>query len=189
VLPLSEEDAVLSGTGLRFLPVEHTGNTQGSDEEAAVVVATVAELLRRRWRRGPGPDAVADIGPADVLVVSPYNVQVRRLREALDAAGLDGVRAGTVDRFQGQEGVAVVYSTASSDADAAPRGLDFLYDTHRLNVAVSRARCLAFWVGSPALLRPRVTTAAQVPLVDAHCRFAEVALGADAPEPALAGAR
>jgi predicted RecB family nuclease len=189
VLPLSGEDAVLSGTGLRFLPVEHTGNTQRSDEEAAVVVATVAELLRRRWRRGPGPDAVADIGPADVLVVSPYNVQVRRLREALDAAGLDGVRAGTVDRFQGQEGVAVVYSTASSDADAAPRGLDFLYDTHRLNVAVSRARCLAFWVGSPALLRPRVTTAAQVPLVDAHCRFAEVALGADAPEPALAGAR
>ena len=166
--------AALTGTGLRFLPVEHTGNTQGSDEEAAVVVAAVAELLRRQWRRGA---VVADVTASDVLVVSPYNVQVRRLRDALDAAGLEDVRAGTVDRFQGQEGVAVVYSTASSDADAAPRGLDFLYDTHRLNVAVSRARCLAVWVGSPELLRPRVTGAHQVPLVDAHCRFVELATG------------
>jgi len=179
VLPRTGDEAdvmaaVLTGTGLRFLPVEHTGNTQGSDEEAAVVVAVVAELLGRQWRRGT---AVADVTASDVLVVSPYNVQVRRLRDALDAAGLAGVRAGTVDRFQGQEGVAVVYSTASSDAEAAPRGLDFLYDTHRLNVAVSRARCLAVWVGSPALLRPRVTGAHQVPLVDAHCRFVELATG------------
>jgi len=166
-------DALLTGTGLRFLPVEHTGNTQGSDEEAAVVVAAVAELLRRQWRRGA---VVADVTASDVLVVSPYNVQVRRLRDALDAVGLGEVAVGTVDRFQGQEGVAVVYSTASSDADAAPRGLDFLYDTHRLNVAVSRARCLAVWVGSPELLRPRITAAAQVPLVDAHCRFVELAL-------------
>ncbi len=159
-----------AGTGLRYVPVAHEGNAQGSEEECAAVVEVARELLRRRWASA---GAVAPVTASDVLVVSPFTVQVRRLRAALDAAGLGGVAVGTVDRFQGQEAVAVVYSTASSDADAAPRGLGFLYDTHRLNVAVSRAKCLAFWVGSPELLRPRVAAAHQVPLVDAHCRFVE----------------
>ncbi len=174
VLPLGPgADDALSGTGLRHVPVAHQGNAQSSDEEGAVVVALVRELLRRRWTSA---GAVADVTAADVLVVSPYTVAVRRLEAALGRAGLGAVRVGTVDRFQGREAVAVVYATASSDADSAPRGLGFLYDTHRLNVAVSRARCLAFWVGSPQLLRPRVGAAHQVPLVDAHCRFVEQAL-------------
>lgn len=176
VLPLDDDviggaaGDVLSGTGLRFVPVVHEGEAQSSQQECAVVVALVRQLLRRRWRmRGE----ITDVTPADVLVVSPFNVQVRALRAALASAGLEGVQVGTVDRFQGQQAAAVVYSTASSDAESAPRGLGFLYDVHRLNVAVSRARCLAFWVGSPQLLRPRVTARHQVPLVDAHCRFVE----------------
>ncbi|CAA9400569.1 MAG: Superfamily I DNA and RNA helicases and helicase subunits, partial [uncultured Quadrisphaera sp.] len=174
VLPLQPgADDPLSGTGLRHVPVVHEGNAQSSDEECAVVVALVRQLLRRRWTAA---GEVADVTEADVLVVSPYTVAVRRLEAALARAGLGGVQVGTVDRFQGREAVAVVYATASSDADSAPRGLGFLYDTHRLNVAVSRARCLAFWVGSPQLLRPRVGAAHQVPLVDAHCRFVEHAV-------------
>ena len=169
-------DDPLSGTGLRWVPVEHVGAAQRSDAECAAVVDVVAALLARRWasERGQAP-----VAPADVLVVSPYNAQVRALRAALDDAGLEGVPVGTVDRFQGQQGVAVVYSTASSDAASAPRGMGFLYDVHRLNVAVSRARCLAFWVGSPALLAPPVATLADVALADAHCSFVERAVRVD----------
>ncbi len=172
VEPLDVGDA-LAGTGLRAVPVEHTGNAQTSAEEVAVVVELVRELLRRSWRQ-EGEVAAMDAG--EVLVVSPFNAQVRVLEEALARCGLGAVRVGTVDKLQGQEAAAVVYSTAASDAESAPRGLGFLYDLHRLNVAISRARCLAFWVGSPQLLRPRVTSAEQVPLVNALCRFAEDAV-------------
>ena len=51
-----------------------------------------------------------------------------------------------MDKFQGQEAPVVIYSMATSSADEAPRGLDFLYDPHRLNVATSRARALAIIV-------------------------------------------
>ena len=50
---------------------------------------------------------------------------------------------GTVDNFQGQEAPIVIYSMATSTADEAPRGMEFLYSLHRLNVATSRARCVA----------------------------------------------
>ena len=44
-----------------------------------------------------------------------------------------------------------IYSMATSSADLAPRGLEFLYDPHRLNVATSRARAIAIIVASPDL--------------------------------------
>ena len=58
-----------------------------------------------------------------------------------------------MDKFQGQEAPVVIYSMTTSSADLAPRGLDFLYDPHRLNVATSRARAMAIIVASPDLIR------------------------------------
>ena len=55
---------------------------------------------------------------ADVLVVAPYNAQVRMLRSRLPAA----VAVGTVDKFQGQQAPVVFVSMASSTTDEAPRG-------------------------------------------------------------------
>ncbi len=71
-----------------------------------------------------------------MLVVSPYNAQVAEIKKHVP----DGVKVGTVDKFQGQEAPITIYSMASSTAEDAPRGMDFLYDLHRLNVAVSRAQ-------------------------------------------------
>ena len=62
------------------------------------------------------------------------------------------MRVGTVDKFQGQEADVVVYSMASSSGEDVPRGLEFLLSRNRLNVAISRARCLAYLVASPRLL-------------------------------------
>ena len=127
----------LAGSGLRWVPTVHADNTSSSPQEAAVVARLVADLLRGSWVDAEG--AEHPLGLDDVLVVAPYNKQVACLRDALP----EGARIGTVDKFQGQEAPVVIYSMTSSSAADAPRGVDFLYDLHRLNVAVSRAQALA----------------------------------------------
>ena len=111
---------------------------------------------------------------ADILVVAPYNAHVNRLSDRLTARG---VRVGTVDKFQGQEAPVVIFAMASSSPEDAPRGMEFLYSRHRLNVATSRARCAAFVVASPALLEPECRTPRQMALANALCRFVECARG------------
>ncbi|WP_454300084.1 DEAD/DEAH box helicase [Salana multivorans] len=142
------------GPGLHVVTVDHTGNQTESPEEAAEVVRQIRDLLGSQWV-DPGDAATPRaLGPEDFLVVAPYNAQVSRIRTELRRAGLDGVRVGTVDRFQGQEApVAIVSMAASSSADA-PRGLGFLLDRNRINVAISRAQWCA------VLIRSRELTAA-----------------------------
>ena len=147
------------GTGLRFVPVEHDGCRQDSPVEVERVVGLVEQLL------------VAGISAAELVVVSPYNAQVNLLREKL----ADRVRVGTVDKFQGQEADVVIYSMASSSGDDIPRGLEFLLSRNRLNVAISRARCLAYLVCSPRLLEVNAHTIPQMRLANALCRFVELA--------------
>jgi len=69
----------------------------------------------------------------------------------------------------------VIYAMAASTPQDAPRGMEFLYSRHRLNVATSRARCRVFVVASPALLAPECRTPRQMLLANALCRFAELA--------------
>ena len=161
----------LAGHGLRFLPVDHAGNTNASEEEAARIGELVRELLDAgaAWVNQDGGRQPVTL--EDVLVVAPYNAHVAALRAALP----DGARVGTVDKFQGQEAPIVLYSMATSSADDAPRGMEFLYSLNRLNVATSRARCVAAIVASPALLTPDCRTPEQMRLANAFCRFLELA--------------
>jgi uncharacterized protein len=162
------DSAGLTGTGLRYLPVDHAGNAQQSQEEAAIIAAEVRCLLESgiftdcHGRR-------TSLTPADILVVAPYNMQVRCLLNALPR----GVEVGTVDKFQGRQAPVVFFSMASSSGEDVPRGLDFLFSRNRLNVAVSRARALAVLVCSPRLLETRCRTVEQMRLVNALCAFAE----------------
>jgi superfamily I DNA and/or RNA helicase len=149
-----------TGAGVRWVPVEHIGNEAASSEEAAVVRRIVDELVGSTWIDSAG--ATHDVGLADVLIVAPYNAHVGRLRAALPT----GARVGTVDKFQGQEAPVSLYSMASSSVEDAPRGVAFLYDLHRLNVAISRAQCVAIVVGSPALLDAAVSTPGQLRAVN-----------------------
>ncbi len=82
----------------------------------------------------------------------------------------------------------VIYSMATSLAEDVPRGMEFLYSRNRMNVAVSRARCLAILVCSPDLLLVDCTSAAQIPLANALCSFIEraTALQGDRATPPLA---
>jgi uncharacterized protein len=157
------------GAGLRVVEVPHEGNSNSSPEEAAVVAGLVEELLGRDWQDKQGVSRPLDV--TDVLVVTPYNAQIRAIEEALRRSGCPaGVRVGTVDKFQGREAPVAIYSMASSSADDAPRGLEFLYDPHRLNVATSRAKALALIVASPSLIRVACKTPRQMYLANALCQ-------------------
>jgi len=169
--------------GIGWVPVEHEGNGSASGEEAAVVVELVGDLVGRAWRDAGGDRVV---GQADVLVVTPYNAQVNRIRSALAAAGLGQVEVGTVDKFQGREAAVSIFSLAASSGAHVPRRLDFLLDRHRLNVALSRAKTVAWVVGSPALLTSPVHTPEQLRLVNGLCRLVEHATVRD--EAPVAGA-
>src|SRR6478735_4965699 len=105
----------------------------------------------------------------DVLIVAPYNAQVGEIRRRLPPEA----RVGTVDKFQGQEAPISIYSMTTSSPELAPRGMDFLYSRHRLNVATSRARCVAILAASPDLFRVRARTPEQMRLANAFCRFVE----------------
>jgi superfamily I DNA and/or RNA helicase len=103
------------------------------------------------------------------------------------AARIPGVRVGTVDRFQGQQGAVVIYSLTSSSAEDAPRNMEFLYDPYRFNVATSRARCACIVVGSPALLAPECHTPKQMELANVLCRYSEMSTRIENQAAAAAG--
>lgn len=161
--------AEFSGSGLIFVPVEHENNQSRCEEEVETVRGLIARLTQGRWIDANGTSRAIEL--RDILVVAPYNAQVGALVAALPA----GARVGTVDKFQGQEAAVVIYSMTSSSADDAPRGMDFLFDPHRLNVATSRARCLCILVASPAVFRPDCRTPKQMRFANGLCRFLEIA--------------
>ena len=152
--------------------VAHSGNSNSSEEEIAVVCDLVARLTAAGSSWIDDRSESPPVRGSDILVVSPYNAQVSRLDERLSPLG---VRAGTVDKFQGQEAPIVIYSTATSTPEDAPRGMEFLYSLNRLNVATSRARCAAILVASPRLFEPECRTPRQMKLANALCRFRELA--------------
>lgn len=142
--------------GVVSYPVEHSGCSVRSVQEAQAVVDCVRELLGREWVPAAGTKP-RPLAAEDCIVVAAYNAQVDCVREALIAAGLAdssgaGVRVGTVDKFQGQEAAVVLVSLASSRVDSG-RGAGFVLSPNRLNVAVSRGQWRAVLVHSPWVAR------------------------------------
>jgi AAA domain len=165
-------DAPLSGAGLRVVEVPHEGNSNASPEEAAVVAELVRELMGRQWRDHDGQ--LGPIGVDEIMVVTPYNAQIRAIQAAAADAGLGRLHVGTVDKFQGRQAPVVIYSMSTSSADDAPRGMEFLYNLHRLNVATSRAKALAIIVASPDLVRVSCQAPRLMHLANAVCRAWEM---------------
>jgi uncharacterized protein len=176
VLGPSAEPA-LRASGIRFVPIAHEHCTQKSEAEAERIADFYASLLRQRWTDETG--ATRPISPADILVVSPYNVQVNHLKSVLPA----GARVGTVDKFQGQEAPVVLISMATSSVEDIPRNLEFLFSRNRLNVAISRARGLAVIFASPKLLEIPCRTIEQMRLVNTFCWVKAYADELDRTEP------
>ena len=167
--PALDPEAI-APAGLRFVFVDSLACTQRSEPEAERLDRTYRALLGQAWVDKDGDEQ--RITAHDILVVSPYNMQVELLKKTLPA----GARVGTVDKFQGQEAAVVLVSMATSSGDDLPRNIEFLYSRNRLNVAISRARCLAVIYANPHLLEIPCHTIAQMELVNGLCwarRFAE----------------
>jgi predicted RecB family nuclease len=174
------EDQAFDGVGPRLTEIVSVGADNESPLEAEAVAAIAHALI-------DGLGSWIDVAAReriltwdDLLIVAPYNAQVGAIARLLP----EGARVGTVDKFQGQEAPISIYSLTTSSPELAPRGMDFLYSRNRLNVATSRARCVAVVVGSPDLWRVRARTPAQMRLANAFCRFVELAA---APREPVAG--
>jgi superfamily I DNA and/or RNA helicase len=174
-MPGLEHQAVIcrgicAGSGLRFLAVEHAGNTNRSDEEVATIADLIDEVLSSQPEWIDAAGSKQPLTHEHILVVAPYNAQVAELKRRLPSS----IEVGTVDKFQGQQAPIVIYSMTSSSGDDAPRGIEFLFSLNRLNVATSRARAVIVLVGSPKLLQVTCRTPRQMQLVNAFCRYIEL---------------
>ncbi|HEY4320405.1 MAG TPA: TM0106 family RecB-like putative nuclease [Gemmatimonadales bacterium] len=150
-------------SGVVYVPVETEGCEQRSDEEADIIETLVSELLQGQVSiKG---EALRPVTRADILIVAPFNQQVRLLRERLG----EGIAIGSVDKFQGKEAAVVIVSMCASTVEEAPRGAEFLLSPNRLNVAVSRAQALALVVGSTRLADARCTSIREMQLVNGWC--------------------
>lgn len=159
-----------NGAGLFYVPVEHRGNQNKSAEEVNAVSDIVEKLLSGgTWTNAKGQ--TQRLQKEDILIVAPYNAQVAALIEKLP-----GMRIGTVDKFQGQEAPIVIYTMTASTVDDAPKGMSFLFNPNRLNVATSRAKSVCILVASPKLLEPSCNTIEQMRWVNALCVFKSSAL-------------
>ena len=162
-----------AGAGLFLVEVPHEGNQAQSNEEAEAVTLIVQNLLRLGTTWTDRDDRTRALEPRDVLVVAPYNAQVSALRRQLSP--FEVTRVGTVDKFQGQEAPVVIYSCTASSPQDAPRGMSFLYDPNRFNVATSRARGVVIVVANPHLFEPDCRTPEQMLWANGLCRYRELA--------------
>lgn len=163
----------LSGVepGLHVERVAHHGNSVSSVEEANAVVDRVRSLLGTPWtdlRIGRESDPLR---AEDIIVVTPYNAQRELVLHQLAQAGFDRVEVGTVDKFQGREAVIAILTLSASSAADVPRGMEFLINRNRLNVAISRAQWASTIIYSPGLLQHLPTSVAGLKELSAFVRL------------------
>jgi len=151
-------------SGIVFSGVEHDGNVQQSDEEVERVKAIYDALRGCLYMAKDG--TTRPLALNDFLFIAPYNAQVRALQAALP----QGARIGSVDKFQGQEAPVCVLSLCSSYGEYGSRGLAFILDRNRINVAISRAQCLAVIVADPRIALAIPGTLDEMRLINLFCK-------------------
>jgi uncharacterized protein len=172
--PNCERQSTVAGTGLRWLRAQHQGNSTTSNEEADMIVSAIEKLIGTPWTNFDGEENPLTV--TDFMVLAPYNDQVRALRRHIDSnPRTKGVPVGTVDKFQGGQAAVVLFSMATSSGADMVRGADFLFSRNRLNVAISRARCLAYLVCTEELLNTRARSVDEMRLIATLNAFVEYA--------------
>ncbi len=151
---------ITKSTGLVYVPVVHKGNSQASIEEAEEIKRLKDDLIGQSFIDQEGCERAITLN--DILFIAPYNHQVSTLKRLLG----EKAKVGSVDLFQGQEAPIVILSMCSSDASESLRGVDFLLNPNRLNVAISRAQALAIVVASPSLVEMDLTSDEHIKLVN-----------------------
>ena len=153
--------------GLFYVPIEHSGCSQRSDEEADLIEKTYNRIIKKEFKVGK---KLGKISSKDIMVVAPYNAQANNIRERLKKKN-DDVRVGTIDLFQGQEAKVVLISMTTSDVESLPRHKDFFFSRNRLNVAISRAECVAIIIFNENLLLASASSIKEMKLMNNFCKL------------------
>jgi predicted DNA helicase len=101
----------------------------------------VAAEVRRLVSRG--------VGAADIGVITPYQAQVREIRDRLSELVDAGLEVSSVDGFQGREKLVIVVDLVRSNDEGE---IGFLRDVRRMNVALTRAKRWMMVLGDGALM-------------------------------------
>ena len=164
--------------GLFWAQAEHEEDrVNSSPEEAKIVRSIIEELMGKPYRivDGTGEPIEGEhlITQDDFMVLSPYRAHSQMIRSEL-SPDLTQVSVDTVDKFQGQENLIVIYSMATSSKDLVPPGRsDFIYKPNRLNVALSRAQCLAILIASKNLANANASNIEEMADLNHLCRIFE----------------
>ena len=102
--------------------------------------------------------------------MAPYNLARRCIGERVP----DGVRVGTVDKFQGQEAPVVFFAMTCSSGEDVPRGLDSS-STATASTSPSRARSASRCSSTRRGCSTRTAGRSSDGAVDGACRFVELA--------------
>ena len=154
--------------GIFYVPIDHIGCSQRSDEEADLIEKTYNKIIDKEFKV---EDKEGQISPKDIMVVAPYNAQANNIRERLNKKYKDDVRVGTIDLFQGQEAKIVLISMTTSDVESLPRHKDFFFSRNRLNVAISRAQCVAIIMFNEKLLLASTNSIEEMKLMNNFCKL------------------
>ena len=116
--------------------------------EAQLTIATLTGYVERIGRERMLDEHL------DVAIISPYRAQVQHLRQLVRRNDTlrplrNRIAVNTVDGFQGQERDIVIISLVRANDEGQ---IGFLRDLRRMNVAITRARCKLFILGSVSTL-------------------------------------
>jgi len=156
VIHIPNSRLISQSCGIQLVNAPHEGNRQSSEEEVEIIRQLIAELKTGSYTDKTGTSK--PMSDQDIMILSPYNMQVNLLKERLGTT----FPIGTVDLFQGQEAMCLIISMATSDIEECPRGLDFIFDINRLNVAISRAKALAIIVANAGLEQCKINNIEQM---------------------------
>ncbi|CAL9102821.1 unnamed protein product [Musa textilis] len=147
---------------------EHHGKNSGSVSlynEAEVEVAV--EILKFLKKRYPSEFISRRIG-----IVTPYRSQLSLLRSrfsmAFQSDVVSEIEFNTIDGFQGREVDILVLSTVRASGSSSERpksnskGIGFVADVRRMNVALTRAKISLWIVGNARTLQTNVNWAALI---------------------------
>lgn len=162
--------------GIYIDEVNHEANTNESKEEANRVIAILKDLLDGTKTFIDKEGLERTLQASDIKIITPYNAQLQLINKLIVQHNLPSIQIGTVDKFQGQEAPVIICSMATSSAEDAPRGMDFIYSPNRLNVAVSRAKALFIMVASSKLFEANCKSPKQLKLVNPFCSLRECAM-------------
>lgn len=148
VLPTSAARSPQQGVffyGVLGAQQRSSSNPSWLNPKEAIVVL---DLLEKFYGLGISKDEIG--------IISPYQGQVRYLRDIMGKRQMELCKVGSVEEFQGQEKPIIILSTVRSSKEQfqfdREFNLGFVHNPKRMNVGLSRAQSLLIVVGDPVTL-------------------------------------